>query len=118
MKINKLLFLFSALTFVACNEEFLEEFPTSYITPEQIAEASQINPDLQAATVAGIYESMYKYGTGSANDGFGRNDRDFGHRGYVFLVTCFWRYGTFSQKLWLVFKNVWINSYSWLFHNK
>lgn len=82
MKINKLLFLFIALTFVACNEEFLEEFPTSYITPEQIAEASQINPDLQAATVAGIYESMYKYGTGSANDGFGRNDRDFGHRGY------------------------------------
>ena len=68
MKINKLLFLFSALTFVACNEEFLEEFPTSYITPEQIAEASQINPDLQAATVAGIYESMYKYGTGSANE--------------------------------------------------
>lgn len=60
----------------------MEEFPTSYITPEQIAEASVVNPDLQAATVAGIYESMYKYGTGSANDGFGRNDRDFGHRGY------------------------------------
>ena len=60
----------------------MEEFPTSYITPEQIAEASEVNPDLQAATVAGIYESMYKYGTGSANDGLGRNDRDFGHRGY------------------------------------
>ncbi len=82
MKINKLFFLFSALTIVSCNEDFLEEFPTSYITPEQIAEASVVNPDLQAATVAGIYESMYKYGTGSANDGFGRNDRDFGHRGY------------------------------------
>lgn len=82
MKINKLLFLFSALIIVSCNEDFLEEFPTSYITPEQIAEASVVNPDLQAATVAGIYESMYKYGTGSANDGFGRNDRDFGHRGY------------------------------------
>jgi hypothetical protein len=82
MKINKLLLLFSALIIVSCNEDFLEEFPTSYITPEQIAEASVVNPDLQAATVAGIYESMYKYGTGSANDGFGRNDRDFGHRNY------------------------------------
>ena len=98
MKINKLLFLFSALTFVACNEEFLEEFPTSYITPEQIAEASQINPDLQAATVAGIYESMYKYGTAQLMTGLVEMIVTLATEVMIFLVTCFLEIWHFQPK--------------------
>lgn len=78
MKLNNLFYLFIAIFLIGCEKEFLEEFPTSYITPKQIAEVSEVNPELQAATVAGIYESMFKVGTDGYNDSysFGQKAQD------------------------------------------
>ena len=78
MKLNNLFYiLMASVLFISCEEEFLTEYPTNFITPQQIADASAINPDLQGGTVAGIYENMYKPGTG----GYGIDD-DFGQKGW------------------------------------
>ena len=72
---------FAAITLLflgSCGKEFLEVKPTQFISAEQIAEASVLNPDLQNANISGIYANMYQTGTGGtdlAHD-------DFGHRGY------------------------------------
>lgn len=78
MKLNNLFYFFLAsVLFISCEEEFLTEYPTSFITPDQIAAASAVNPDLQGGTVAGIYENIYKTGTGGTS-----NHDDFGQRGW------------------------------------
>mgnify|MGYP005737545419 FL=1 len=78
MKLNNLFYFFLAsVLFISCEEEFLTEYPTSFITPDQIAAASAVNPDLQGGTVAGIYENIYKSGTGGTS-----NHDDFGQRGW------------------------------------
>jgi len=78
MNFNKLYYLiFASVLLIGCEEEFLTEYPTGFITPKQIADASVINPELQGGTVAGIYENMYKTGTGGTT-----NHDDFGQRGY------------------------------------
>lgn len=78
MKLNNLFYFFLAsVLFISCEEEFLTEYPTSFITPDQIAAASAVNPDLQGGTVAGIYENIYKTGTGGTT-----NHDDFGQRGW------------------------------------
>ena len=85
MKLNNFFYFFLAsVLFISCEEEFLTEYPTSFITPDQIAAASAVNPDLQGGTVAGIYENIYKSGTGGTS-----NHDDFGQRGWVLQQTCF-----------------------------
>jgi hypothetical protein len=81
---KKILALLSIVTIsLSCNEEFLEEFPTSYTTPEKLGEALEINPNVGSSGLLGIYESMFAVGTGYENDfPSGRNDYDFGHRGF------------------------------------
>ena len=70
MKLNNLFYVLITIAIIGCEKEFLEEYPTSYITPKQIAEASEVNPGLQAATVAGIYETMFKVGSDGYNDSY------------------------------------------------
>lgn len=70
MKLNNLIYLFIVFAIFGCKEEFLEEYPTAYITPKQIAEVSEVNPGLQAATVAGIYETMFKVGADGYSDSY------------------------------------------------
>lgn len=84
---KKILYTLSILIFsFGCNEEFLEEFPTSYTTPEKLGEALELNPGVGSSGLLGIYESMFAVGTGYENDfPDGRNDYDFGHRGYDVL---------------------------------
>lgn len=71
------LFLISLL-FVKCGEEYLETEPSRFISADQIAEASKLNPDLQNGTLAGIYSAMYSTGTGGTN----LRHTDFGQKGY------------------------------------
>jgi hypothetical protein len=77
MKLNKIYYsLFAVILLVGCEKEFLTEYPTSFITPKQIADIAKIDPEVQAGLLAGIYENIYKPGSG----GTGAHT-DFGQRG-------------------------------------
>jgi len=61
----------------SCNEDFLEVYPTEFLSQEQIAEAAANNPDVIAGSVAGIYTLLFETGTGGTT-----NHDDFGQKGY------------------------------------
>lgn len=65
MKNIKLLSLLgiAALT-VSCEKEFLETYPTATLSQEQVSEAVAVNPDAAAGTLLGIYENLYRIGSG------------------------------------------------------
>ena len=53
---KKILYTLFVLIFsFGCNEDFLEEFPTSYTTPEKLGEALELNPNVE---VQGLLGSM------------------------------------------------------------
>ena len=70
MKLLKYKFLLIVVLFLGCEDDFLVEYPTAYITPKQITDVSEINPGLQSATVAGIYENMFKVGADGYDDSY------------------------------------------------
>lgn len=70
--------LATALVFTGCSDEFLEAEPTQFVSSEQIAEATEKNPSLQIANIAGLYSTMYLTGTGGTN----LRHTDFGQKGY------------------------------------
>lgn len=61
------------LAFVACSEDHLEVYPTEYLSAEQVSEAAETNPDVAKGTLLGIYENLYRFGSG----GISRQE-DFG----------------------------------------
>jgi len=71
----KITILFLFITIGGCEKEFLITFPTDQISGEQITAASQLNPGLQSANVAGIYATMYDDNAGGVN-----NHEDFGQK--------------------------------------
>ena len=76
MKLNKLYYALFAVVFaIGCEEEFLTEYPTGSITPKQIADITKIDPNTQGALLAGIYENIYKPGSGGTS-----GHTDFGQR--------------------------------------
>lgn len=76
MKLNKIFYtLFAVILFLGCEEEFLTEYPTGSITPKQIADINLIDPDIQGSLLLGIYENMYKAGSGGTSGHI-----DFGQR--------------------------------------
>ena len=78
MKKFIILGLFLSVLFLSsCESDYLETEPTQFISADQIAEASQTNPDLQAANISGIYTMMFDLGTGGTS-----NHDDFGQKGY------------------------------------
>ena len=62
---------------VGCSEDFLEKEPSQFLTAGQIAEAAEVNPDVVAGTMTGIYALTIETGTGGTT-----NHDDFGHKGY------------------------------------
>ena len=70
---------FTALVFSlqSCNDEFLEEAPSAFITETQLADAVAVNPDIAAGTVDGLYVTMFSSGSGNT----GGHD-DFGQKAY------------------------------------
>lgn len=80
MKKIELTFLFLALLgffMTSCSDDFLQKKPSQYISSDQIAEISKINPDLQASNISGLYTTMYATGTGGTT-----GHDDFGQKGY------------------------------------
>jgi hypothetical protein len=76
MKLNKIFYtLFAVILFLGCEKEFLTEYPTGSITPKQIADINLINPEIQGSLLLGIYENMYKAGSGGTS-----GHVDFGQR--------------------------------------
>ncbi|MDO6491960.1 MULTISPECIES: RagB/SusD family nutrient uptake outer membrane protein [unclassified Cellulophaga] len=72
--LNKIIYAAGALLFMSsCSEDFLEVFPTETLSQEQVSEASKINPDVSKATLLGIYENLYRRGSGGTD-----SQEDFG----------------------------------------
>lgn len=70
--------LLMSFLFSGCSKEFLEKEPTSEISPEQLAEAAEKDPDLLNGNIAGLYATMYQTGTGGTD----LRHTDFGQKGY------------------------------------
>lgn len=60
-----------------CSKDFLETQPTEFASADQIKQASEKNPGLQTANIAGLYTTMYQTGTGGTT-----GHDDFGQKGY------------------------------------
>lgn len=74
MKIKNLIYTLSIfLLAVSCEEDFLETYPTASLSQEQVGEALAVNPAAAEGTLFGIYEQMYRLGSG----GYGGQE-DFG----------------------------------------
>jgi len=61
------------VSLIACEKDFLETFPTNVLSQEQVNEAAQVNPDVSKATLLGIYENLYRRGSGGTS-----SQEDFG----------------------------------------
>ena len=61
------------VSLISCEKDFLETFPTQELSQEQVTEAAQVNPDVSKATLLGIYENLYRRGSGGTS-----SQEDFG----------------------------------------
>jgi hypothetical protein len=61
------------LSFFSCEKDFLETFPTDVLSQEQVTEAAKSNPSVSKATLLGIYENLYRRGSGGTT-----SQEDFG----------------------------------------
>ena len=71
--IRKFIYVGVMLLFVSCSEEFLEVYPTEELSAEQVSEAAEINPNVAKGTLLGIYENLYRRGSGGTD-----SQEDFG----------------------------------------
>lgn len=71
--IRKIIYVGVFLSLISCSEDFLEVYPTEVLSAEQVGEASEINPDVAKGTLLGIYENLYRFGSGGtdAQEDFG-----------------------------------------------
>jgi hypothetical protein len=71
--IKKIAYVGVLLSFISCSEDFVEVFPTSTLSQEQVTEAATVNPAVAKATLLGIYENLYRRGSGgtTAQEDFG-----------------------------------------------
>lgn len=78
-KLTKSLLGLAALTmaFTSCSESFLDKEPTSFLTPEQLADIAKLNPDALKSSISGLYSLTFQFGTGGTE----RHD-DFGQKSY------------------------------------
>lgn len=67
-----------ALGVSSCGKDFLDEKPSQYLSPGQIADATELDPGLAQANIDGVYALMYKVGTGGTN----LDHDDFGQKAY------------------------------------
>jgi hypothetical protein len=73
-------FVASLFLVTGCNTDFLDVEPTQFLTEDQLAEEGEINPELLAGTVSGIYTLMVNTATGGTTSHI-----DFGQKGYDVL---------------------------------
>ena len=61
------------VSLIACEKDFLETFPTNVLSQEQVNEAAEVNPSVGKGTLLGIYENLYRRGSGGTS-----SQEDFG----------------------------------------
>lgn len=61
------------LSFISCGKDHLEVYPTETLSQEQVTDAAAVNPDVAKATLFGIYENLYRLGSGGTD-----SQEDFG----------------------------------------
>ena len=44
-----------SMIFTSCSESFLEKEPTSFLTPEQLADIAKLNPNALKSSISGLY---------------------------------------------------------------
>lgn len=71
--LRKIMYVGVVLSFISCSEDFLEVYPTEVLSAEQVSEAGEINPNVAKGTLLGIYENLYRRGSGGtdAQEDFG-----------------------------------------------
>ena len=69
----KIILLGFVAAFTSCSEDFLVTEPTATLTAEAVAEAAEINPAVGKGTLLGVYENLYRRGSGgsTAQEDFG-----------------------------------------------
>ena len=77
-KINYILsIVIASLILVSCNEEFLDQRPTNFISNEDLGETALINPSIVEGNLRGIYNQMVTSGIGGTS-----RQEDFGHKSF------------------------------------
>ena len=71
--IKKIMLAGGLLSLVACSDDFLEVQPTEVLSAEQVGEAAEVNEEAAKGTLLGIYENLYRRGSGGtdAQEDFG-----------------------------------------------
>ena len=69
----KIAFAGVILTLSSCAKDFLEVYPSEFLSQEQVTAAAEVNPEVSKATLLGIYENLYRRGSGgtTAQEDFG-----------------------------------------------
>jgi hypothetical protein len=62
---------------VSCNEDFLDQRPTSFLSFEDLAETALINPSIAEGNLRGIYNQLVTAGIGGTSQ-----QEDFGHKSF------------------------------------
>ncbi|MFV0540207.1 MAG: RagB/SusD family nutrient uptake outer membrane protein [Aestuariibaculum sp.] len=93
------------ISLVSCNEDFLEETPTQYVSGDDVAETGKIYANILAGSLNGASNTMYTLETGGTD-----NHEDYGQKGYdvitdflsgdlALTVNTYNRYGNIAQLL-------------------
>lgn len=69
--------IFASLFLSSCDEEFLDQRPTSFISNDDLGETALINPSIVEGNLRGIYNQMVTRGIGGTS-----NQEDFGHKSF------------------------------------
>jgi hypothetical protein len=67
----------AGLILVSCNEDFLDQRPTSFLSNEDLAETALTNPSIAEGNLRGIYNQLVTAGIGGTSA-----QEDFGHKSF------------------------------------
>lgn len=84
MKNNFLKIIFAlavTISFLGCEEDFLERRPTEFINLDDTGASGELNPEILDATLNGVYSMMINTGTGGTTA-----HEDFGQKGYDIMT--------------------------------
>ncbi|RXG27253.1 RagB/SusD family nutrient uptake outer membrane protein [Leeuwenhoekiella palythoae] len=71
--LRKIIYVGALFALTSCSEDYLEVQPTEVLTDAQVAAATEVNEEAAKGTLLGIYENLYRYGSGgtTAQEDFG-----------------------------------------------
>jgi len=77
-KINYIItFVIAGIILISCNEDFLDQRPTNFISNEDLAETALTNPSIAEGNLRGIYNQLVTAGIGGTS-----RQEDFGHKSF------------------------------------